>query len=133
MPKNTDFTLLYIEDSPANLKLIENIVSKKFDINMLSASTAEQGLKMATQFCPNLILMDINLPGMNGDEAFKILQADQNTKDIPVIALSANALERDIENAYKLGFKEYITKPINVANFISMLDKEISLQSNKKS
>jgi len=123
---NKDFTLLYIEDNPANLKLVQNIIKDRFEVNMVSASTAEQGLNMAKQFNPGLILMDINLPGISGNEAIKILKADKSTNTIPVFALSANALESDISKSLELGFKEYITKPFNIPDFISIIGKEIS-------
>jgi len=124
--EDKNFTLLYIEDNPANLKLVQNIIKDRFTINMVSASTAEQGLKMARQFMPDLILMDINLPDISGNEAIKILKTDKNTNTIPVFALSANAMKSDISKSLELGFKEYITKPFNIPDFISTISREIS-------
>lgn len=124
--KDKDFTLLYIEDNPANLKLVQNIIKDRFEINMVSASSAEQGLKMANQFRPNLILMDINLPDISGNEAIKILKADGSTSAIPVFALSTNTFKSNISESLNLGFKEYITKPFNIPHFISIISKEIN-------
>ncbi|MDD5412300.1 MAG: PAS domain S-box protein, partial [Methylobacter sp.] len=90
-------TLLYIEDNPANLRLVQRIISTHTGLKMLDARTAELGLEIARTHHPDLILLDINLPGMNGFEALRHLQNDPVTADIPVIAISANAMERDIK------------------------------------
>lgn len=112
---NGQHTVLYIEDNPANMRLMENIVGQFANISMLSAYNAELGLDLARQHIPDLIFMDINLPGMNGIEAMQELKRFPATESIPVIAISADAMPRDIENAMENGFRDYITKPINVA------------------
>jgi len=107
--------ILYVEDNPANLELMEEIVRRISGVKLLSAHTAEIGLTIARKDQPQLILMDINLPGMNGFQALEALQGDQQTKDIPIIALTANAMPTDVEMGEKAGFQCYLTKPIKVA------------------
>jgi CheY-like chemotaxis protein len=115
-------TLLYVEDNPANLMLVEDIVARRPDIRMVSAKDGKTGIAIARATVPDVILMDINLPGMSGIDALRVLSADQVTKHIPVIALSANAVPRDIEKGLKAGFYRYLTKPIKVTEFMDTLD-----------
>ena len=115
-------TLLYVEDNLANLMLIEQLVARRSDLRMLSAANGHLGIEFARACHPDVILMDINLPGINGLEAMKILRADPFTAHIPVIALSANALPRDIENGLAAGFFGYLTKPIKFDEFMDHLD-----------
>src|ERR1019366_5695297 len=89
--------VLYVEDNPANLKLLDQLIGRRSDMQLLSAIEATRGIEIARAAQPEVIIMDINLPGMSGLEALKILLADPVTKHIPVIALSANALPRDVE------------------------------------
>jgi len=110
-------TLLYVEDNPANLRLVQKILSEREDIHLLSAPEAQLGLDLARTHRPDLILMDINLPGMDGLTALKHLKTYDETEGIPVIAVSANAMESDIDRALKAGFDSYITKPIMVDKF----------------
>jgi PAS domain S-box-containing protein len=124
--KNQDkmqlYTLLYVEDNPANLMLVEDIIARRNDISLLSAKDGKQGIKMARASLPDLILMDINLPGISGLDAMKILAKDSATTHIPVIALSANAVPHDIEKGLQAGFFRYLTKPIKVIEFMDTLD-----------
>jgi PAS domain S-box-containing protein len=115
-------TLLYVEDNPANLELIEQLVARRADLRMLSAADGNLGIEFARACLPEVILMDINLPGISGIEAMKILRADPATAHIPIIALSANAVPRDIEKALEAGFFNYLTKPIKVNQFMDALD-----------
>lgn len=115
-------TLLYVEDNPANLELVEQIIARRPDLHMLSAADGPLGIEFARAYQPEVILMDINLPGMSGIEAMKSLRSDPLTAHIPVIALSANALACDIEKALKAGFFNYLTKPIKVNAFLDSLD-----------
>ncbi|MEZ0307102.1 MAG: ATP-binding protein [Ramlibacter sp.] len=115
-------TLLYVEDNPANLELVEQLVARRRDLRLLSASEGNLGIEYARACLPEVILMDINLPGLSGIEAMKILRADPSTAHIPIIALSANAIPRDIEKGLEAGFFDYITKPIKVARFMEALD-----------
>jgi PAS domain S-box-containing protein len=120
-------TVLYVEDNPANLNLIEQLVERRPDLRMLSAADGNLGIEFARTYLPEVILMDINLPGINGLDAMKILRADPLTAHIPIIALSANAVPNDIEKALRAGFFDYLTKPIKVNLFMSTLDKALKL------
>jgi CheY-like chemotaxis protein len=115
-------TLLYVEDNPANLTLIEKLVSRRPDIRLLSARDGNRGIEIAIASRPDVILMDINLPGISGIQALKILAEDPATASIPVIALSANAMPDDIEKGLEAGFFRYLTKPIKVNEFMETLD-----------
>ena len=113
--------VLYIEDNPANLHLMEDIIDTFADVKMISAHTAEIGLVMAMRDKPDLILMDINLPGINGDEAMRELKHNDTVSHIPVIAISANAMASDIERYMQAGFLDYLTKPFDVQQVIDMI------------
>lgn len=116
-------TLLCVEDNPANLRLIRRILAGCPGLTLLDAQTAEQGLELARRHRPDLILMDIGLPGMDGFAAMDMLRADPEFRDIPVIALSANAMQRDIERGRAAGFADYLTKPIDVTSFHAAIDR----------
>jgi PAS domain S-box-containing protein len=115
-------TLLYVEDNPANLELVEQLIARRPELRLLSAADGNLGIEFARAYRPEVILMDINLPGVNGLEAMEILHADPSTAHIPIIALSANAVPRDIEKALAAGFFNYLTKPIKVDKFMDALD-----------
>jgi signal transduction histidine kinase/ActR/RegA family two-component response regulator len=114
--------LLYVEDNPANLKLVEEIVRFRPDLRLLAAGDGPLGLSLARAHRPDLILMDLNLPGMSGLEVLAQLQREPATKDIPVIALTANAMARDIERGMAAGFFRYLTKPIDIDKFNEAID-----------
>jgi len=97
-------TLLYVEDNPANLMLVEDLLARRTDIRLLTAKDAHRGIEMARASLPDVILMDINLPGISGIQALGILAEDAATMHIPVVALSANAVPRDIEKGLEAGF-----------------------------
>jgi PAS domain S-box-containing protein len=115
-------TLLYVEDNPANLKLVEQLIARRSDICLLSAVNGTLGIDLARASQPDVILMDINLPGISGIEALKILREDPATAHIPIVALSANAMPRDIEKGMEAGFFRYLTKPIKVKEFMDTLN-----------
>jgi len=115
-------TLLYVEDNPANLKLIEQLIKRRPDMRLASARDGNMGIQLARANQPEVILMDINLPGISGIEALRILRDDPATAHIPVVALSANAMPRDIEKGLQAGFFRYLTKPIRVNEFMQTLD-----------
>jgi len=114
-------TLLYVEDNPANLELVEQLIARHPDLRMLSAADGNLGIEFARAYQPDVILMDINLPGISGIEAMKILRADPSTAHIPIMALSANAVPRDIQKGLDAGFINYLTKPIKVNQFMDAL------------
>jgi CheY-like chemotaxis protein len=115
-------TLLYVEDNPANLMLIEDLIARRPDIRLLSARDGNRGIEIARNSRPDVILMDINLPGISGIQALGILAEDPTTAHIPVIALSASAMPRDIEKGLEAGFFRYLTKPIKVNELMQTLD-----------
>jgi CheY-like chemotaxis protein/two-component sensor histidine kinase len=115
-------TLLYVEDNQANMKLVEQLVARRPDLRLLTAVDGTLGIQAARTAQPTVILMDINLPGISGVEALKVLRADRATAHIPVVALSANAMPRDIEKGLQAGFFRYLTKPIKIDEFMHTLD-----------
>jgi len=119
-------TLLYVEDNPANLTLIERLVARRSDLLLMTAIDGLTGLQLAQNHLPDLVLMDINLPGLGGFEALKALQDDPTTAHIPVLALSANAMPRDVEKGLAAGFLRYLTKPIKVDEFMDALDHALT-------
>ncbi|MFZ6707650.1 PAS domain S-box protein [Undibacterium sp. TC9W] len=142
LPKRS---LLYVEDNPANLALVEQLIARRSDLRLLTAVDAHLGIATAQSCKPDVILMDINLPGLSGFGALKILANDPLTAHIPVMALSANAMPRDIEKGLDAGFFRYLTKPIKVNEFMDALDlalhhakehglsgKKVELESSRK-
>ncbi len=115
-------TLLYVEDNPANLKLVERLVAGRLDIRLLSAVNGNLGVEVAREKQPEVILMDINLPGISGTQALKLLREDPATAHIPVLALSASALPLDVEKGLEAGFFRYLTKPIKFSEFMDALN-----------
>jgi PAS domain S-box-containing protein len=115
-------TLLYVEDNPANLALVEQLIARRGDMRLLTAVDGHLGIELARAYQPDLILMDINLPGISGYDALHLLREDPATRHIPVLALSANAMPRDIERGLEAGFFRYLTKPIRVREFMEALD-----------
>ncbi len=120
-------TVLYVEDNPANLKLVEQLIARRLDLRLLSAMNGKMGIELARINQPDVILMDINLPGMSGIEALKILRENTATAHIPVIALTANAMERDIEKGLQAGFFLYLTKPIRFNAFMDALNLALNI------
>ncbi len=118
-------SLLYVEDNPANLALVEQLIARRSDLNMISAIDGHLGIQLAHACQPALILMDINLPGLSGFGALRLLQSDAGTAHIPVLALSANAMPRDVARGLEAGFFRYLTKPIRVPEFMTALDEAL--------
>jgi len=116
------YTLLYVEDNPANLLLVEKLLERRTDVRLVVARNGIRGLEIARSTRPDVILMDINLPGMSGLTALGILAEDPVTARIPVIALSANAMPGDIDGGLAAGFFSYLTKPLRVDEFMNILD-----------
>jgi CheY-like chemotaxis protein len=115
-------TVLCVEDNPANLMLVSRLLARRPDIHLVSAKDGRRGIEMAHAAMPEVILMDINLPGISGLTALKILAGDPVTAHIPVIALSANAMPHDIAKGLQAGFFRYLTKPIRIDEFMDTLD-----------
>ncbi|SFD21551.1 PAS domain-containing sensor histidine kinase [Collimonas sp. OK412] len=121
-PLQSRRTLLYVEDNPANLVLVEQLIARRGDLTLLTAINGHLGIQMARAHQPDVILMDINLPGISGYGVLKVLNEDSATAHIPIMALSANAVPRDIQKGIDAGFFRYLTKPIEVVEFMDALD-----------
>ncbi|MCR4379040.1 MAG: ATP-binding protein [Rhodospirillales bacterium] len=117
--------VLYIEDNPDNLILMQYVIAMVDGVEMISAHTGELGVEIAEIHRPDVIMMDINLPGINGIEALKRLRAMEKTKDIPVVAVSADVMPADIKIAMQAGFDAYLTKPINLVETIEFIKMAI--------
>ena len=109
-------TLLVVDDHPLNLKLMQALLTREFSVSL--ADNAEQALEVLESLTPDLILMDIQLPGMDGLEATRRIKLDPRTRDITVVALSAYAMAPDLERARQAGCGGYITKPIDTRSFV---------------
>jgi signal transduction histidine kinase/CheY-like chemotaxis protein len=121
--KSSSRKILYIDDIKVNIDLVERLLSYNANVELLSASNALEGIAIAKSQAPDLILMDIHMPGVNGIEAFERLKANNDTKDIPVIALTADAKGSNIKKALDMGFSDYITKPIDMNRFLNIIEK----------
>ena len=109
--------IVIVEDNPFNMELVHDILAIK-GYEIYEAVDAEQGLEMIAKIQPDLVLMDIQLPGMDGIEATKIIKDQESTKDIPIIAVTANAMKGDREEIISQGFDDYISKPIELTVLI---------------
>ena len=124
-------TVLYVEDNPDNLNLMEAIISQFRHLKLLSAPNALVGYDLATSKKPDLILMDINLPGMNGIQALKRLRDTRETSEIPIIAVTSNSQPQDVEAGMRAGFNAYLTKPIKVSDLMRTIDRTFSSLSSR--
>jgi PAS domain S-box-containing protein len=122
-------TLLYVEDNPANMKLVQKIIERYPDIRLLMASDGIAGVELARTALPDVILLDINLPGINGFETLKMLRDDPLTASIPALAISANAMQSDIKKGQEAGFMRYLTKPIKVDEFMLALNAALDISA----
>ncbi|USB34056.1 response regulator [Paenibacillus sp. YPG26] len=118
-----NFTILYVEDNELNMALMDHIFKKIPHIRLIGAASAEEGIELATYGQPDLIFMDIQLPGMNGYEALEELRSREETRHIPVLAVSSFAQKSDIEKGMQAGFADYITKPFHVKAFMTLIEQ----------
>lgn len=125
---NLQYNILYVEDNKSNQKLVENLFVRDPNIDLKISSTAEDGLKIIEDNNFDLIILDINLPGMDGYGALEKLKMNAETKDIPVIALSASASADDIKKGLEAGFNKYITKPVILTELMSIINDELNGQ-----
>jgi len=125
-------TVLYIEDDPANIFLVEQIFERRRDLRLLTANSCHGGIMMAQDFHPDLIIMDIELPDLNGFDALKILRNDPKTHQVPIVALTSDAFPEQIEKGINAGFCNYITKPFKIDALMKALDEHL-LYSPKNS
>lgn len=115
------YTILYIEDNLANLQVIEHILQEQANVNLLTATQGQVGLELARQHQPSLILLDLHLPDINGDEVLRRLLADPATCDVPVVIVSADATHNQIRRLLLAGASDYLTKPIDVRRFLEVV------------
>ncbi len=124
--QDVDSCVLYIEDNPANMQLVERIIqTHRPEVTLLVASNGQEGLTLARKYKPFLILLDLHMPQINGWDVFERLQQSPATQNIPVVAISANAMESDIKKTLKMGFAQYLTKPIILEEFLTMLNRNL--------
>lgn len=116
-------TAIYVEDNATNLRLIEAVFRSRPGYRLISATTAEEGLRLIWSEVVHLVLMDINLPGMDGYEALAALRADDRSAALPIVAMTSDAMLGDAERGLAAGFDEYVTKPIDVVSFLELLDR----------
>ena len=128
-PIEFKFSVLYIDDNPSNLEIVQKILLRRPSVKLITAPDATLGFDLARIHNPNLILMDINLPGMDGLQAFELLQSYKETRNIPVIAVSANVMKKTEEKALAMGFKAYIKKPFDVDEFNKTVDEFLGIAS----
>jgi CheY-like chemotaxis protein len=115
-------TVLYIEDNLSNLTLIQRLVARRPELKLVPAMQGRLGLDLAREHHPDLVLLDLHLPDMNGGEVLRRLKADPETNSIPVIVISADAMPSEIRNLLGLGAREYLTKPLDVKKFFAAID-----------
>ena len=121
----SDIKVLYIEDNPANIKLMQDIFSEFLSYELITVNNAEEGIELAKKHLPQLILMDINMQGMNGYQALEILKNNADTSSIAVIAISADAMPHQIEEGLAKGFVDYLPKPFNINDLINKLEQRL--------
>jgi CheY-like chemotaxis protein len=124
--------VLYIEDNPMNQRLMQQIFAARKQFELRVAHTAEIGIQLARVELPALILMDINLPGMDGYAALSALKADSGTAAIPVVAVSANAMKGDEKRGIEAGFAAYLTKPIDIPTLFRVVDRLLHETANAR-
>ncbi len=129
--KSEHYCLLYIEDNPSNLNLVKNILKSQSSYTILTAQSGKEGLKLARTKKVDLILLDLNLPDIHGFEVFKLLKTNEKTRDIAVIAVSANAMPQDIQQTLSKGFDNYVTKPIIVKEFLTTVNETLTSTINQ--
>ena len=110
--------VLIIEDNEKNMKLVRDILQAK-GYETAEAVNAEDGIKLALERVPDLVLMDIQLPGMNGMEALKVLRSHESTANVPVVAITASVMTQDRKQIMDTGFDGFIEKPINLKEFLA--------------
>jgi two-component system cell cycle response regulator DivK len=116
--------ILIVEDNEKNLKLVRDVLQVK-GFATIEAGTAEEGIQLAASRKPDLILMDIQLPGMNGIDALRHLRADKTTASIPVVAVTASVMQQDRTLITEAGFDGYVGKPINIKEFLDAVRKAL--------
>ncbi|HWI03779.1 MAG TPA: response regulator, partial [Acidimicrobiales bacterium] len=118
--------VLYIEDNPSNLRLIERILARRGDVDVVSAMQGRFGIELARQHHPSLILLDLHLPDINGEEVLRRLVDDPLTSSIPVVMVTADATAGQVQRLLSAGASAYLTKPLDVARLLGLLDEMLA-------
>jgi CheY-like chemotaxis protein len=118
--------LLYIEDTVANIRLVEEILSSRPSVRLLPAGMGSLGVELAAEHRPDLVLLDLHLPDIGGDEVLARLRADERTRDIPVVVLSADATDRTPGPLLEAGAQAYLTKPIGMRQLLEVVDTYVA-------
>src|SRR5262249_5802171 len=118
-----DFSVVYVEDNPSNIAFMQGLIAELDHVSLITAPTAEIGIELVRAHLPDIVILDINLPGMSGFDAAKTLSEWPETKGIPLIALTAAAMPGDRRSAAGVGFYRYLTKPVQVAELIKTLEE----------
>ena len=119
--------VLYIEDNPVNIKLVKKILASRFKVRLTSSHIPELGIELAKSEKPDLIFLDINLPGMDGYQVLEIFKQDSELQKIPVVAITDNSSVLDIEKGKNAGFDDYITKPVDIKKFNHVIDQYLKI------
>ncbi len=126
------FLVLYVEDNPANVELMEELLSSFDGVRLVTAATGEQALALLADLRPSVVILDINLPGMSGFDVLKQIRAMPARAGVPVVALSASAMDRDLKRAEDAGFARYLTKPVNVDVLLSTLERLLGAEARDR-
>jgi hypothetical protein len=125
VPGRTRSTVLYIEDNRSNLELVQRVLARRPEVSLLVAMQGQPGLEMARTQVPDLILLDLHLPDMPGEEVLRRLRETPQTRGTPVVVISADAIPAQIERLLAAGAQAYLTKPLDIKQFLSVLDQVI--------
>jgi CheY-like chemotaxis protein len=132
-PAHIASKVLYIEDNAFNCRLVGRILERRDGVEVLFAKTGGEGLTVAREWLPDVVLLDLNLPDLHGGDLLQALRADKQTKHIPVVVVSADATATQIERLLSAGARNYLTKPIDVAQFLFTVDEILSERQLVKS
>jgi CheY-like chemotaxis protein len=119
-------TVLYIEGNLSNLRLVERVVSRRAGVRLISAMRPQLGLDLAAEHHPDLLLLDLHLPDLDGEEVLRRLRADPHTADVPVVVISADVRPEDIGRVLAAGARDYLAKPLDVDRFRAVVDRLLS-------
>ncbi len=121
-PARAGRKVIYVEDNPSNVALMRSILARRPQVELVIAHTGPLGLDLVQAHLPDLMIIDINLPGMNGLDLCRRIKSNPRTREVPCIALTASAMPKDMKEGLEAGFEKYLTKPLNVTTFLKDLD-----------
>jgi CheY-like chemotaxis protein/HPt (histidine-containing phosphotransfer) domain-containing protein len=124
-PRRPARTVLYIEDNPSNVKLVEAILTQRPEVTLLVATQGGLGLELAREHRPTVVLLDLNLPDMSGEQVLRRMRSDERTADATIVILSADATPGQIARLRRAGADDYLTKPFEIERFLAVIDGEM--------